>query len=409
MAKTTASACAPGKYSLTPSTADKFAGTPEQRGVAAPPPIKQVLGTGTMQAWKSRLPVPSKRISGGGTAGKGAASKGATATGLSNLPVPPPRSISGGASKLPVPIRKTPGETSRLPAPSLKTPKDATVTPKKPIGPTRAPLMPRQVQPRQVPKTGVASPSGNRVSELTTKTKSPTPTNTKRTANDTARVSYSPKTKPSSSTPRKPSLSPVRGTAGVAAAPKGQNRQPPPNPVPATVITPITTPIAPAVVPITPVVPRHVFVPLPSTYPHGVKVCEGECLKPLPTELQKAAGAIHLERRRHKFAQKPGRPWLRAKRIVAPGEYYKRKPLPGPSPLKKCLSEKEVVTRRKIIRVKGKVKVVAPHLGPKGRPRTFEDQYKCPLAIGLLIHRRWLMEKGRSPWWGYLRELKDGT
>lgn len=66
-------------------------------------------------------------------------------------------------------------------------------------------------------------------------------------------------------------------------------------------------------------------MPVPSTY-QGVKVCEGECLKPLPTELQKAAGAIHLQRCRHKFAPQPECPQLRAKLIVVAGSHYKQKP-----------------------------------------------------------------------------------
>ena len=419
MAQTTLSVATPGKHSPAPPTANKFAGTPKQGGAAVPPPPRQVVGTGTQLAWKSRLPVPTKKAPGGGTA-KGTAVKGATTTGLPNLPTPP--RISGGNSKLPIPTRKTPGGATRLPAPSLKTPaKDATGPPKKPAGTTKAPPAPRQV-----PRKGVASPagnkvsqsgnklsqSGNRVSELKTKAKSPIPTNVSKTANDTARKCIPPKPKASPVSLRKPSLSPskVRGTAGAAAAVQSQNRQPPPSRVPATVITPVITSVAPVVVPMPPVVPPRVFVPLPSTYP-GVKVCEGESLNPLPTDLQKATGAIYLERRRHMFAPKPGRPWLEAKLIVAPGEYCNKKPPPGPSPLKQCLSEEEVITRRIIIRVKGKV--VAPHLGPKGRPRIFKDPNKCPPVVSLHCHRKWLMDKVKgawwSPWWGNLRELqRDG-
>ena len=420
MAQTTVSVTATGKHSLTPSTANKLAGTPKQGGAAVPPPPGQVRGTGTQLAWKSRLPVPIKKIPGGGTASKGTAIKGATATGQSDFPTP--RSISGGISKIPTPTRKTPGGTTRLPVLSLKTPKDATGSPRKPTGTTKAPPAPCQA-----PRKG-ASPagnkvyqSGNRVSELKTKAKSPTPTNITKTANDTARklagchISVPPKAKPSSGSLRRPSRSPpnVRGTAGAAAPPR-QDRQPPPLPVLATIIAPVTTPIAPAVVPMTPVVPApRVFVPLPSIYHPGVRFCEGESLNPLPTDLQKAAGAIYLERRRHKLAPKPGtrwQAWLGPKLIVAPGEYCKKKRLLGPSPLKQCLSEEEVVTRRIIIRVKGKV--VAPHLGPGGRPRTLKDPNKCPLVIGLHSHRKWLMEKGRSawwsPWWGYLRDSQDG-
>ena len=423
MAQTTVSIAATGKHFHTPPTANKLAGTPKQGGAAVPPPPGQVRGTGTQQAWKSRLPVPVKKIPGGGIASKGTAVKGATATGLSDFPTLP-LSISGGISKIPTPTRKTPGGMTRLPFLSLKTPKDATGTPRKPAGTTKAPPAPCQV-----PRKGVASPagnnvsqsgnkfsqSGNRVSQLNTKAKSPTPTNVIKTANDTAgklagrHISTLPKPKPSFSL-RRPSHSPtkVRGTAGAAAAPPRQNRQPPPLPVPATVITPVTTPLAPAVVPITLVVPPRVFVPLPSTYPE-VKICEGRSFNPLPTDLQKAAGAIYLERRRHKLAPKPGTPWqawLGPKLIVGPGEYCNKKRLPGPSPLKKCLLEEEVVTRGIIIRVNGKV--VAPHLGPGGRPRTLKDPNKCPLVIGLHSHRKWLMEKGRSPWWYYLRGLQDG-
>ena len=411
MAKTTVSAVASGKHSLTPPIADKLAGNPAKSGVAAPPPTRQALGNGTKPAWKSRLPVPIKRTSGGGTASNGAASLGATApgSGLSNLPVPPPRTTTGGASKLPIPTQKTPGGASKLPIPSLKTPKNATGTPRKSTGTIKP-----SVGSRQAPRTGVTSVTGDKISQKKSKAKSPTPTNTSRTANDTTRkLAAPPKPKLPPATLRKPPPSPakVRGTAGAAAAaPKRQNRlQPPPNPAPVTVINHAITSVAPVSVPPTPVVlpraPPRMFVPLPSTY-HGVKVCEGESFKPLPTELQKEAEAVYLERRRHKFAPKPGRPWLRAKRIVAPGEYYKQKPPPGPSPLKQCLSEEEVVTRRMIIRVKGKV--VAPHLGPKGRPKKWKDPYKCPLAIRLSFHRKLLVEKGWSPWWGYLRELTDG-
>ena len=424
MAQTTVSVAATGKHALAPPTANKLAGTPEKRGGAVPPPPRQVLGTGTQQAWRSRLPVPVKRTPGGGTATKGTAIKGATATGLPNFPTPP-RSTSGGISKLPVPTRKTPGGANRLPVVSLKTRKDATGTPRKPAGTSKAPPVPCQAPRKGAPPAGDKvsqsgkrfSQSGNGVSEMKTKAKFPTPSNVSKPANDTARklasghICIPPKPKPSSVSLRRSPHSPtkVRGTAGAAAEAQRQNRQPPPTQVPATVITTVITPAAPVVVPMTPVVPPRVFVPLPSTYHPGVKFCEGESLNPLPTDLQKAAGAIYLERRRHKLAPKPGRNWQTwlPKLTVAPGEYCKKKPPPGPSPLKQCLSEEGVVTRRKIIRVKGKV--VAPHLGPGGRPRTLKDP---PLVIALHRHRTWLMLQGGSawwsPWWGYLRAWQDG-
>ena len=57
------------------------------------------------------------------------------------------------------------------------------------------------------------------------------------------------------------------------------------------------------------------------------------------------------------------------------------------------------------MRVKGKV--VAPHLGPKGRPELWWDPNKTPIAIRMHRHRKMLRE-GRSPWGPYLRDLEDG-
>lgn len=63
-------------------------------------PTRQASGTG------AKLPFPTRRIPGGGSTSKGTASMGATGTGsgLSNLPIPPPPSISGEASKPPIPF-----------------------------------------------------------------------------------------------------------------------------------------------------------------------------------------------------------------------------------------------------------------------------------------------------------------
>ena len=147
------------------------------------------------------------------------------------------------------------------------------------------------------------------------------------------------------------------------------------------------------------------FVPLPSTC-HEVKVCEGECFKPLPTELQQAAGALYLQRHRPKSVPEPGCPQLQAKLVIAAGSEYKQKPPPGASPIKHCLLEEEVVTRDVIIRVNGKV--VAPHLGPKGRPNIWKGPDEVPIAVRMHFHRKLLMEKRWSPWGPYLRELADG-
>ena len=108
IAAAAATAAIKGKHPSPPATANVFAGT--QGGVAAPP-TRQVLGTGAKGAWKSRLPVPIKKTSGGGATREGTA-KGATATGsgLSNLLSPPRRILSGGASKLPSPLVRPPGE-----------------------------------------------------------------------------------------------------------------------------------------------------------------------------------------------------------------------------------------------------------------------------------------------------------
>ena len=384
IAAAAATAAIKGKHPSPPATANVFAGT--QGGVAAPP-TRQVLGTGVKGAWKSRLPVPIKKNL-GGAAGEGTA-KGATATGsgLSNLLSPPRRILSGGASKLPIPTRKTPGGASvtpRLPPSSLKTPRKAASPPPKETTP-QTPL-----PHRQVPGLGVVSPAASKVKQ-NTKAKSPTPPVITRTANDCTRKMAPPKDKlPSVATQR---LSPAKRT-------QRQNRaQPPPKPAPAATVT---TSIAPVVVPTVSVSPR-VFVPLPSTY-HRVEVCEGKSFKPLPTRLQQIAGARYLKWYRLRSAEKPGCPQLRAKRVVAPGEYSRQKPLPGASPLSKCLSEEEVVTR-KLIRVRGKV--VAPHLGPKGRPELWWDPDKTPIAIRMHRHRKMLRE-GWSPWGPYLRDLEDG-
>lgn len=61
-----------------------------------------------------------------------------------------------------------------------------------------------------------------------------------------------------------------------------------------------------------------------------------------------------------------------------------------------------MVTRR----VKGKV--VAPHLGPEGRPRTYMDFSALPIAIRVQMYRKSLLSKGKSSWGPFLRKLEYG-
>ena len=167
----------------------------------------------------------------------------------------------------------------------------------------------------------------------------------------------------------------------------------------------ITTPNrAPTAVPMA---PGRVFVPLPSTY-HQVNVCEGESLKPLPSAFQQARGALYLQKLRPKLAPLPGRPQLRAKLIIPPGSQCRPKPphLGMESPLRYCFWGGEAVSRRKVIRVDGKV--VDPYLGPQGRPSGWKDAKDIPLGPLMHMHRKCLRDIGYSLWWPYLRAWQHG-